>query len=293
MRPIYELFDNIAMFRKFVPGISGNLEIDELNSSGIAAKKQIVNIIGKNIWETIRDTQTDDSDNDEPAKIYLKTAFGNLTMHKAVIFDVLSKRMAGSGEVYKHELETMRRQYLDNYYNGMDSLIAELSENETCKSAWMERPDAKLLGKLQVKSTHEFNSFYGIDMSYLFFWRTIPVQNEILLEGIGELFEKVTDNEQHINKLKLALVKWVVAIALQRFDIIELPPTIRNLFDEQKASRAGKDEQSQVLQLAGNLLTDAKSIIQAVEIALTEPDTSDIISDTALNDEEDKFYFVP
>lgn len=292
MNPIYEVFNNIGEFRKFVPGISANLEFDELSASGIAARKQIQNIISSEIWLLIKNAEQVDNE-DIPAKIYLKSAFGNLTMHKAVIFDVLSKRISGSGEVYKHELETMRRQYIDNYYNAMDSLISELSENEIFKNTWLETPDAKLLGDLQVKTTHEFNSYYGIDMSYLFFWRTISVQNEILLEGIDELFENVQDNDQHTRKLKLALVKWIVAIALQRFDIVELPPTIRNLFDEQKSSRSGNDEQNRILKLAGDLLTDAKSIIQSVEIALTEPDTSDIVSETALNKESDKFYFIP
>lgn len=292
MNPIYEVFNNIGEFRKFVPGISANLEFDELSASGIAARKQIQNIISSEIWLLIKNAEQVDNE-DIPAKIYLKSAFGNLTMHKAVIFDVLSKRISGSGEIYKHELETMRRQYIDNYYNAMDSLISELSENEIFKSTWLETPDAKLLGDLQVKTTHEFNSYYGIDMSYLFFWRTISVQNEILLEGIDELFENVQDNDQHTRKLKLALVKWIVAIALQRFDIVELPPTIRNLFDEQKSSRSGNDEQNRILKLAGDLLTDAKSIIQSVEIALTEPDTSDIVSETALNKESDKFYFIP
>lgn len=292
MNPLNEFFSKISEFRKFVPGISANLEFDELSSSGIAARKQIQNIIGAEIWLQIRDSGQVEFE-DIPAKTYLKSAFGNLSMHKAVIFDVLSKRMAGSGEVYKHELETMRRQYIDNYYNAMDSLISELSENETFQAVWAETPDAKLLGELQVKTTHEFNSYYGIDMSYLFFWRTISIQNEILLEGIDELFEKVQENEQHTRKLKLALVKWIVAVALQRFDIVELPPTIRNLFDEQKSSRSGNDEQNRILKLSGDLLTDAKSIIQSVEIALSEPDTSDIVSETALNKESDKFYFIP
>lgn len=292
MNPLNDFFNNIGDYRKFVPGISANLEFDELSSSAIAAKKQISNVISKEIWDLIKSNE-DVNGVEIEAKTYLKSAFGNLTMHKAVIFDVLSKRMAGSGEIYKHELETMRRQYIDNYFNAMDSLISELTTNATFKETWLATPDAKLLDELQVKTTHEFNSFYGIDMSYLFFWRTISVQNEILLEGISELFVKVKDSELHTRKLKLALVKWIVAVALQRFDIVELPPTIRNLFDEQKASRSGSDEQNRILQLAGNLLNDAKSIIQSVEISLTTPDTSDIVSDTSLNNESDKFYFIP
>ena len=129
-------------------------------------------------------------------------------------------------------------------------------------------------------------------MSYLFFFRTISLQREILLDGISDTFEKATGREDLIKKLKLALSHLVVALALSRFDIIELPATIRSLFDEQKASRSGSDEQNRILKLASELRGNAMNIIAAVELALSEPDTSDIVSQTSLNRPEDKIYLI-
>lgn len=288
MNAITDIFQNVAEFRKFVPGISANIEFSELNSSAITARKQIRDIITKDLWNLIKEESTADSD----ARMYLSIAFGNLILHKSLIFDIISKRTSESVDIYKQEYESMRRQYIDNYYNAMDSLIQELTENETYSTLWRETPDYKLLSELKIQGTAEFNSYYGIDMSYLFFFRTIPLQREILLDGLGDLFTAVTTRDDLTSKLKLALSHLVVALALSRFDIIELPSTIRSLFDDQRTTRSGSDEQNRVLRLSEDLRNNAKSIISAVELAITEPDESNLVTDTSFNESDDKIYLM-
>lgn len=285
MNALNDFFQNIAELRQYVPYISGNLEFSELSSSAIGSRKQIRNIITKELWDKIKgETDTD-------AKMYLSNAFANLTMYKSIIFNIVATRVAGGVDVYKSELETMRREYMDNYYNAMDSLIQELTENDQY-TEWKATPVFKLINDLQIKKTDEFDSYYSIDMSFMFFFRAIPLQREILLDGLSDLFKKAVDRDDLTEKLKLALSHLVVALALSRFDIIELPATIRNLFDEQKASRSGKDEQSRILNLASELRTKAMDMISAVDMALNEPDTSNIVSQTSFNREDDKIYLL-
>ncbi len=290
MMAINDLFQNVDEFRQYVPGISANLEFSELNSSAISARKQIRNIIKKDLWDKIKTEENTD------ARGYLCNAFGNLTMHKSIIFNVVSMRIASdSVDVYKNEYESMQRQYIDNYYNAMDSLIEELSENDNYSALWKETPEYKLLDTLEIKNTTEFNSYYGIDMSFLFFFRTIPLQREILIDGLNDLFAQIKEKENNsdlVEKLKLALSHLVVALALSRFDIIELPATIRSLFDEQKSSRSGSDEQNRVLRLAAELRDNATAIISGIELAISEPDNSNVVSDTSLNNPEDKIYLI-
>ncbi len=287
MSIIKDIFPNMAEFIKYVPGVSANLEMGALNSSAISARKQICKIITKDLWDQIKDDDKSD------AKEFIKSAFGNLIMHKALIFDVISKRMSGKeGDVYKYELETMRRQYIDNYFNSMDSLIEELTENEEYSAKWESTSEYILLKDLKIQSTAEFNTYYGIDMSYLFFFRTISLQNEILLDGLSDVFQKAEDREDLTKKIKLALAQLVVALALTRFDVIELPATIRSLFDEQKTSRSGADEQNRILALASELRNNATGIISAVELALSASDSSSIVSDTSFNKETDKIYLI-
>lgn len=286
MKSITYFFKNTAEFIKYVPGISANLELNELNSSAISARKQIRNIIDAQLWDKI------EAELDTEAKLYLTNAFGNLIMYKALVFDIVSKRMSGGVEVYKHELEAMRRQYIDNYYNAMDSLIEELTTNDAYSASWQNTSQYKMISELKIQKTVEFHSFYGIDMSYLFFFRTIPLQREILLDGLNNLFTEVETKADLTNKLKLALAQLVVALALSRFDIIELPTSIRNLFDEQKAGRSGVDEQNRVLKLASELRSNATAIISAVELFTSEPESGNIDPDTIFNQEDDKIYLI-
>jgi hypothetical protein len=286
MNALNDFFNNIDELRVYVPYISGRFEFSELGSSAIGARKQIRDIITKSLWNKIK------GESDSDARMYLSNAFGNLTMYKSIIFNVVASRVSGSVDVYKSELETMRREYMDNYYSAMDSLIEELTENDVY-SDWKNTTEYKLISGLQIKTTGEFNSFYGIDMSFLFFFRSIPLQREILLDGIADLFQKSSDRNELTVKLKLALSHLVVALALSRFDIIELPATIRNLFDEQKASRSGKDEQSRILALSSELRSKAMDTISAVELALSDPDTSNIVSQTSYNRPDDKIYLIP
>jgi len=285
MNPLSDFFSNIDELRVFVPYISARFEMSELGSSAIGARKQIRDIITREIWDKIKE------ENDTDARMYLSNAFANLTMYKSIIFNVVATRVSGGADVYKSELETMRREYMDNYYSAMDSLIEELTDNDDYQE-WNTTPKFKLLSKLQIKTTGEFNSFYGIDMSFLFFFRTIPLQREVLLDGLTDVFKKAEGREDLTTKLKLALSHLVVALALSRFDIIELPATIRSLFDEQKASRNGKDEQSRILTLASELRAKAMDTISAVELALSEPDNSNIVSQTSFNRPDDKIFLL-
>ena len=107
-----------------------------------------------------------------------------------------------------------------------------------------------------------------------------------------DIFEKSAEREDLTSKLKLALSQLVVALALSRFDIIELPSTIRSLFDEQKTSRSGSEEQNRIITLAAELRNNAISIITAVELALSDPVLPELVSDTSFNTPDDKIYLI-
>ena len=174
----------------------------------------------------------------------------------------------------------------------MDSLIELLGSDERYKDDWMKLPSCKMIANLQVKSTSEMNSYYGIDMSYLFFFRTIPIQREVLDEKMSGYFQRASGRPELLPRLKRALVLEIVATALLRFDIIELPHTIRSLFDDQKSIRHGSTEKTSLENLAGSLQQQASGIILAVEAALAEPSSGNIDSETSFNRESDKFFLM-
>ena len=282
------LFDGIADFREVVPFVGSDIELDELNPSAIGARKQIQGIITPDLWNRILDNK------DSEAYLFVRIAYGNLTMHKAIIFTTIAKRMSGGADVYKYELDTMRRQYVENYYNAMDSLINELSSNSSYKEAWQKTTDYQYLDSLRIKTTAEFNSLYGIDMSYLFFFRTIAIQREVLDDTIGGYFVTIQGREEDFEmKLKRALAMLVLSIALYRFDIIELPATIGNLFDEAKGFRHGSSEKASLNDLSVSLQSQAMGMIKAIDLALSDPESGNVDSMTSFNRDSDKIYLMP
>ena len=93
--------------------------------------------------------------------------------------------------------------------------------------------------------------------------------------------------------LLLALAKKTIAKSLRRFDILEFPPTIRNLFEESHASRSGKDEHDAAFSLADRLDREAEDLLASADTLLTTESDADICSNSAYNRLEDKIIMLP
>lgn len=285
MTVLEELFKTVDELRKYVPSVESNVTFAELNSSATSARKQIIVVLSGPVYSNVlKDTGEKHA--------ALLSAMGNLTLAKQLIFDVINRRKADI-EVYKYELEAMRRSYIENYYNGMDTLIQLLDEDKSEENQWKESRYYKLLDTLKIKDTESFDFLYPIDLSYLFFFRIIPLQKEVLDEGMKGYFDRASDNQDAINMLLRALSKMTVAIALRRFDILEFPSTIRNLFEDSKTSRSGRDEQNRMLSLSDQLSTEVQSLLKDVDLILSSNDSGAIDTESSFNTSEDKIILLP
>lgn len=276
-----ELFLNMSTFRRYVPGIESNVSFDELSSSALSAKKRIVNIISLDVYNRVV------KEGKEPVDS-LKSAVANYVAYKQVPFDAIKNRKANI-DVYKYEQEAMQRNYMENYYNSMDSLIQELnSEN---RDDWSSTQYCKLLNSLPIKTTEEFDTLYPIDSSYLFFFRCIPLQKEVYDDYLRTYFER--EIEQEIKeKLKRILAKWTISVALWRFDIIDFPVTIRDLFSDSKAMRYGTQEQQRLLDISTQLRDEASEALKSIDLLINEQ-SIDICTQTSFNEPDDKIILMP
>ena len=84
----------------------------------------------------------------------------------------------------------------------------------------------------------------------------------------------------------------IISVALTRFDIVELPMTIRNLFDDSKGFRHGSSEKSALDALAASLQSQAMETIKAIDLALSEPVSGNIDPTTSYNRESDKIFLM-
>ena len=292
---LVDIFKDFGSFSKYAPGVETNMDLNDLLSSGLTARKRVETIITADVFNAII------SNSDEALIEPLRSAVANMTMASQLIFDSINRRK-NQVDVYKYEIEGMKRAYMDNYYNAMDSIIQQLmstevtSENTDSPAAlWRKSRYYKIIDSCKIKTTEAFDFIYPIDLSYFFFFRLLPLQKETLDERLSAYYDRLTDeNRERVDPiLTLALLKKTVAKSLRRFDILEFPPTVRNLFDDSHASRTGKDEHDAALALADRLDLEAEELISNAETLLSTDASIDFCSNSAYNRPEDQIVILP
>ena len=292
---LVDIFKDFGTFSKYAPGVETNMDLNDLLSSGLTARKRVETIITADVFNAII------SNSDEALIEPLRSAVANMTMASQLIFDSINRRK-NQVDVYKYEIEGMKRAYMDNYYNAMDSIIQQLmstevtSENTDSPAAlWRKSRYYKIIDSCKIKTTEAFDFIYPIDLSYFFFFRLLPLQKETLDERLSAYYDRLTDeNRERVDPiLTLALLKKTVAKSLRRFDILEFPPTIRNLFNDSHASRSGKDEHDTALALADRLDLEAEELISNADTLLSTDASIDFCSNSAYNRPEDQIVILP
>lgn len=283
MNVLEELFIDVAQFHLYSPYAESNMNFKDLASSAMSAIKQVQSVISPDIYKKIAAGE----DNDE--KDALRSAVANLTLAKQLIFNVLSLRKSDV-DIYKNEQEQMRRAYRDNYYNAMDTLLQLLDSDEE----WKKTKTYKALENLKLKTTYEFDASYPIDNSFLYFFRCVPIQQEALDDYVSGYYELLPEKDQtNRRKLDRCLAKITVALSLRRFDILEFPSTIRNLFEDSKVMRYGTQEQERILTLSDDLMSQALESLKNIDLSLSGNTDADIVTETSFNRPDDKIYLMP
>ena len=288
---LVDIFKNFSTFSLYAPGVETNMDLNDLRSSGLTARKRIETVISRAVFDELLKEKED-----SPLMEALRAAMANMTMANQIIFDSVNRRKS-EVNVYKYELEAMKRSYMENYCNSIDTLVQLLSEPTEGEIAelWRKTPYSPILERCEIKTMDQMDSIYPIDASYLYFFRTIPLQKETLDEVMSIYFEKLTDdNRERIRPiLLLALVKKTIAKSLRRFDILEFPSTIRNLFDDSHAARSGKDESSAIFALADRLDREAEELLSNADTLLSSESVSDFCSNSAYNHPDDNIIMLP
>lgn len=291
MNILVDIFKNFSTFSLYAPGVETNMDLNDLRSSGLTARKRIETVISRAVFDELLKKEEN-----SPLMEALRAAMANMTMANQIIFDSVNRRKS-EVNVYKYELEAMKRSYMENYCNAIDTLVQLLSEptEGAIAELWRKTPYSPILERCEIKTMDQMDSIYPIDASYLYFFRTVPLQKETLDEVMSIYFEKLTDdNRERIRPiLLLALVKKTIAKSLRRFDILEFPSTIRNLFDDSHAARSGKDESSVIFALADRLDREAEELLSNADTLLSSETVSDFCSNSAYNNPDDNIIMLP
>ena len=311
MTTFQSLFPTIADLMQYAPGVETSNSVDDYAPSGAIAIKKITSIIPATILDKIA-TVPGSSAAGQPSPSLLaalKQAVANATLAQHLVFDSVNRRKSGT-DVYKYEIEAMRRSYTESYLAAMDTLLSLLADDEDFLSSRF----GQLLSSCKIKTCEQMDTIYPIDLSYLFFYRSLPLQRESLSERLAPYYEKLSpvptssaaatvpgsfaagqsqSQSPHLATLDLALAKSTIAKALRRFDIMELPSTMRNLLDDSTASRSGKDERTAALDLALQLEADVNTLLDSLDVVLADTPTNDFTSTSAYNDPSDLIIMAP
>ena len=289
MTTFQSLFPTIADLMQYAPGVETSNSVDDYAPSGAIAIKKITSIIPATILDKIATVPDSSADGQTSPSLLaaLKQAVANATLAQHLVFDSVNRRKSGT-DVYKYEIEAMRRSYTESYLAAMDTLLSLLADDEDFLSSRF----GQLLSSCKIKTCEQMDTIYPIDLSYLFFYRSLPLQRESLSERLAPYYEKLSSSA-HLATLDLALAKSTIAKALRRFDIMELPSTMRNLLDDSTASRSGKDERTAALDLALQLEADVNTLLDSLDVVLADTPTNDYVSPSAYNDPSDLIIMAP
>ena len=327
MKQITDIFQNMSGLAQYAPVTDTNIALGDLKAAFASSWKQLTALIPDTVLTTIADS------GDATMKDALRMALANRIMANNAVFSAYVNRKAGT-DTYKYEVEGMKRSWMENYFSAMDTLLSELTrqadevapadENVADAEVGTEVADAEPgteevtdadsgttpdIGQLfresrfyrmaagcHIRTAEQFDTIYPIDLSYLFFFRTLPLQAEVVNGRIGSYYSRIEtldEKDKLTAMLDLALAKKTVAKALRRFDILEFPPTIRNLFDESHANRNGKDEAERAISLADMLDGEADALISDIDTLLESGTTIDMSSMSAYNRPDDKIIMMP
>ena len=296
MNILIAVFNDFATFSKYATGVETNMNLNDLLSSGLTAKKRVETVITPSVFTALLQEEED-----TPLSDALRSAMANMTMATQLVFDSINRRK-NDVNIYKYEIEAMKRAYMEGYANAMDSIIqilmsTDVADADTTSAAalWRKSSYYTILSRCQIQSTDDFDTIYPIGHSYLFFSRTLPLQKESLDERLGAYYSKITDETRSRIEplLNLALAKKTIAKSLRRFDLLEFPPTIRNFFDESHISRSGKDEHDGALALADRLDSEADTLIANIDTLLSTSENADVSSYSAYNLPNDNIVMLP
>ena len=328
------MFTSLAHLAQYAQGVDTSLTIQDLAPALRTARKRIEAIITPAVYNAIAAlADSEDTTTEHPLLTPLRTALANQALSTQLVFDSVSRRRSGT-DVYKYELEAMRRAYAENYFSAMDTLIETLeglavedgedddgvnglngengqdspsspldpltpssSSPSSPASLWLSTRHHALLAACRIKTTADLDAIYPIDLSHLFFFRTIALQKETLDERLNAYYERAGEMQDSPSSstrtlLDLALAKKTIAKALRRFDPLELPPTIRNLVDDTTAPSNRPAETLSALALADRLDQEAEQLLQSIDLLLDDQ-LADIGTATAHNLPSDNIIMMP
>ena len=273
-------FKDTDELRRYVQGVDGSMSMDALKPAFMLARKAGADTVGEAVFDALSGMT------EEPVFQAMRFATANYAMYKHLIFWSVSR--GGDQQLYKYQYEEMKDEYISQFWAAMDTLLLWLDSNpETggygSTDLYTERQ------QMPVRNALEFDRYYGIDRSPYFYSKVLFLMRKIVRENIlprtGDL-SKIED-ERLLERIRRCLCWHVMAEAVMKFDLTELPRSIRwDLTHE--FSKTGSQMQvreklySNLMSEVDNWYTDIEASVRLLKGASDRAANS--------NEERNKYY---
>ena len=278
MNPI-ALFKDIADFRKYCDGLQADTEYRQLIPSIRSTASAISGIIGGRTLLAISEL-SEGSDGLE----YLKTAVATGTLYRYQIFDSVKKN-GSDASMYKYQHEEIKEHHISAHWLAMDELLTWLDSNPET-GGYNESKTYRERQELPIKNAEEFDYYYGIDRSAYFFSKVQFLIRSVWQHKIKPMISGLEVNEKLQDMINRSLCYQVVAEAVMKFDVTELPRSIR--YDYNHEYTRGTSMQNRD-KLYGDLMSQVSAWNESIE-NLVQIQKGATAIHTNINDENNKFY---
>ena len=278
MNPI-ALFKDIADFRKYCDGLQADTEYRQLIPSIRSTASAISGIIGGRTLLAISEL----SEGSEGLE-YLKTAVATGTLYRYQIFDSVKKN-GSDASMYKYQHEEIKEHHISAHWLAMDELLTWLDSNPET-GGYNESKTYRERQELPIKNAEEFDYYYGIDRSAYFFSKVQFLIRSVWQHKIKPMISGLNMDEELQDMINRSLCYQVVAEAVMKFDVTELPRSIR--YDYNHEYTRGTSMQNRD-KLYGYLMSQVSAWNESIE-NLVQIQKGATAIHMNINDENNKFY---
>lgn len=213
-------FKDTDELRRYVQGVDGSMSMETLKPAFMVARKAVADTVGDKVFDALVEIA------DEPVFQAMRFAMANYAMYKHLIFWSVSR--GGDQQLYKYQYEEIKDEYISQFWAAMDTLLLWLDSNPSTGGydkgqLYQDRQ------QMPVRNAVEFDRYYGIDRSPYFYSKVLFLMRKIVQENVlprtGDLSN--IDDESLLERIRRCLCWHVMAEAVMKFDLTELPRSIR------------------------------------------------------------------
>lgn len=183
----------------------------------------------------------------------------------------------------KESLMEMAHSYLSDLIDYLNENKADILDGTT--EVWTESAQYKAVQNLLFTGYRDFDSFYSIDNSAVFYYRAANIIRKVISEQVesrvGPIDKIITPETGEpdadlIYKLKCCISGEVVAKAIKLMPFVWLPGSLRQTIDQELYASGGKDDTTVRERIGREIAADARNEWVKLDMHLATPEENDL-----------------